>query len=629
MFLILFATLLSALSVSTAQIPLNSWPHNYTDIPSGAYSPKWQNYFEVKDPLPNVTVPLPRSFAGSISTNRPGHGNNSLFFWGFEKEHGSLTAAANERSNDPYLIWLNGGPGSSSMLGLFLENGPLHMNQDYSIVPNNFSWNRQVDSFWIDQPVGTGFSTAESVGGYVKDEDQMAEDFLGFLSNLVQVFPSLATRPLYLTGESYAGQFIPYITKAIFSSPEPPVKLRKIAMGNAASGSFAAYEEVSAVTVLETYPQIIDFNTDVFNYFRTQEHLCKYDLNLTYPQNGYFPTLIDPRQTVSADSPFFPSSASKAKTSFRRAITQQYAKRNSKTGLTARAIIKREEERQRWTRDLTNRPNGTLDPWYGCFLWEELTDYAVNFTFPWTNGLFNPYFAPDALNPETLPDPGNFLNDNRVRRALHAPTSRNFTAQINYPFGSTYNFTPGSNVFGDPSPEAMLFFSELATNATKHGVSIIITSGNDDTLVAHRSSEVVIQNMTFQGIQGFTRKPSTPWFGNDGSLAGIVHQERNVTYALFLRAGHQIPMYQPANAATFLREFILGSNMTGLLVPNSTTVIGGEDPQLAGDIVPGNSAIFYGSATTASSSIAPSATFASWASFLATATVVPKPTSLV
>jgi carboxypeptidase D len=82
-------------------------------------------------------------------------------------------------------------------------------------------------------------------------------------------------------------------------------------------------------------------------------------------------------------------------------------------------------------------------------------------------------------------------------------------------------------------------------------------------------------------------------------------------------------------AAIFLREFVLGSNTTGLLRPNSTTVVGGEDPQLAGDIVPGNSAIFYGSATTASSSLAPSATFASWASFLATATAVPKPTSLV
>jgi carboxypeptidase D len=67
----------------------------------------------VKDPLPNITEPLARSFAGSITTNRPGHANDSLFFWGFEKEKGSLTAAADERIDKPWLIWLNGGPGAS------------------------------------------------------------------------------------------------------------------------------------------------------------------------------------------------------------------------------------------------------------------------------------------------------------------------------------------------------------------------------------------------------------------------------------------------------------------------------------------------------------------------------------
>jgi hypothetical protein len=69
--------------------------------------------FEVTDPLPNVTETLPRSFAGSISTNRAGHANDTLFFWGFEKEEGSLTVASDERIDEPWLVWLNGGPGAS------------------------------------------------------------------------------------------------------------------------------------------------------------------------------------------------------------------------------------------------------------------------------------------------------------------------------------------------------------------------------------------------------------------------------------------------------------------------------------------------------------------------------------
>jgi carboxypeptidase D len=157
---------------------------------------------------------------------------------------------------------------------------------------------------------------------------------------------------------------------------------------------------------LETYPQIINFDIDVYNYFKTQyvvsllsnyklhrddapyrEHLCKYDLNLTYPQNGHFPSLIDPNQTVSSDSLFSGGSLSKAKSaksSWKRSIANKLAKRGSNSGLNARDIAKREDKRQQWKRDLAGRPNGTLDPWYGCYLWEEMTDYAVNFSFPWS-----------------------------------------------------------------------------------------------------------------------------------------------------------------------------------------------------------------------------------------------------
>ena len=65
--------------------------------------------FLVKEPLPNVTFPLSRSFAGSITVNRTSHPNDTLFFWAFESEHGSLTADAHELSDKPWAVWLNGG----------------------------------------------------------------------------------------------------------------------------------------------------------------------------------------------------------------------------------------------------------------------------------------------------------------------------------------------------------------------------------------------------------------------------------------------------------------------------------------------------------------------------------------
>ncbi|TFK54453.1 alpha/beta-hydrolase [Heliocybe sulcata] len=620
---------LAALAVSQ-DTPPSTYPHNYTGIPATGYGPEWQHYFEVTEPLPNVTVPLPRNYAGSLSVNRAGHANDTLFFWGFEKEEGSLAAEAGERSDEPWLIWLNGGPGASSFLGFFAENGPLHITNTYSIVPNNYSWNKLADAFWVDQPVGTGFSTADATG-YIPDEDQMGQDFLGFLTNLVKVFPSLAERPFYLTGESYAGTYIPYIVKAIFSTPNPPVKLAKFAIGDGATAALSVFEMLPMLSVIETYPQLIGYDPEVYEYFKTQTHLCGYDLNLTYPETAHFPTIPVNWGSIADASAFAERSrGGYSKSVFKNTLVSK-VKQQQEAGqlLAARDLETREERKMAWKRDLTGRVNGTIDPYYGCDLLDFVIDYALNYSFPWEGGDFNGfdvYFVPDALDPEAPLDPTIFFNDNRTRAAVHAPTSQDWAEQINYPFNSTYDYTfpdGGVNEFGDPSVEPMAFLSELATNASLHNVSMIFYSGNADMLVAHLGTEVTIQNTTWGGIQGFTRKPDTPWYDDTGKFAGIVHQERNLTYVLFNGAGHEVPEYEPATAYVFLREFVLGSNTTGLVESSgngTVTVVGGEDHVFDNDIMSAASdAIYYGSATTVSSYVPASATVAAWDSFIATA----------
>ncbi|TDL15660.1 alpha/beta-hydrolase [Rickenella mellea] len=636
-----------ALSSVNAQVS-NSFPHDYPGKPSGDYSPQWQNYFQVTDKLPNVTWDLGRNWAGNIAVNRPGHPNDTLFFWAFEKENGSLTAAANERGGEPWGIWLNGGPGESSLVGLMSENGPLQVTNTFSIVQNNFSWNNLADYVWIDQPVGTGYSTADT-SGYIADEDQMGEDFMAFLTNLVKVFPSLAIRPLYLTGESYAGTYIPYITKTYFSTSNPPVKLAKIAIGDGAIASGNVLQDLPVLSVIETYPQLISYDPNVYNYFKEQTHLCGYDLNLTYPQNGIFPSLkgVDPsyqqrsndfRARNSFNQKFLKSSALKlAAQDPSHAVKRDLMLRNP------------QDLRDFAKRDLSGRANGTIDPFYGCALLSEVIDYASNFSFPWntrtdihgTAGAFdgpNVYDIPDALHPEAPAHPGVFLNDNATRAALHAPIKEWQTA-IFYPFNNRTGYQ--GNVFGDPSPEwanstlsvlmrltayrPMVFLSELASNVSEHNVAVVLYSGNDDLLVPHRGTEVIIQNTTFGGIQGFVRKPSTPWSDDAGNFAGIVHQERNWTYVLFQGAGHQVPMYAPNAAFKFLRDFVLGSDPTGLVTNSSgtITVIGSENSTLAGDYLRGGAEIFYGSGTTASTATYPAATVEAWNSFIATTAAAP------
>ncbi|KAJ7258257.1 alpha/beta-hydrolase [Mycena rebaudengoi] len=599
----------------------NSFPHSWPGQPKGDFSVEWQSYFEVPTAkLPNITGTLTRNFAGNIPVNRAGHPNNTLFFWAFEhaSKNGSLTAPADANNTDPWIIWLQGGPGSSGMIALTTENGPIQLQPNGTWFTNEFSWNTLADTIWIDQPVGTGFSTSDSKG-YVPDEDQTGEDFVNFLSNLVKVFPSLATRPLFLTGESYAGTYIPYITKHIFQTPKPPVTLKKIAIGDGSLGSQATIRHLPILNVIETYPVLIGYDQQVFEFFREQTHLCGFDLNLTYPQKGTFPTLnlVGPTENSALSQSLLNSTEDRTRT-LRQSAAARFAQLHGQDALFKRSEFhqRREATHQQWKRDLSGRANGTIDTFYGCFLLDELIDYAVNFTFPWTNGGFDVYDVPDATNPEPFKNASTFFNDNRTRAALHSPTSKDWLRNFNYPFGSVHNRSQG-NLHGDPSVEPIAFLSDLATNATANNISIIFYSGNDDALVQHRGTEVIIQNMTFGGTQGFTRKPSTPWFDDDGNFAGIVHQERGVTYLLFDGAGHLVPLWKPAQALVFLREFVLGSNPNGTV--SGSSVVGGENATLANDFLPGGDKIFFGSSTTAGTSTIPAATRSAWASFIATA----------
>ncbi|KAL4265511.1 Carboxypeptidase [Pleurotus pulmonarius] len=629
----IFTYFLLARCQSGDDAPPSTFPHIYPGKPKGDFSPAYQSYYEVTDPLPNVTFDVGRMFAGNLPVQRAGHPNDTFFFWAFEKQNGSLTAAANA-STDPWGIWLNGGPGSSSMYGALFENGPIRINSDYTISQNNFSWSKVADYIWIDQPVGVGFSTADT-NGYIDNEETMAKDFFGFLSNLVKVFPGLATRPLHLTGESYAGTYIPYILKEYFSLANPPVTIAAIAIGDGSIATEQVFELLPALTVIETYPQIIGYDTEVFEYFKEQSHLCGYDLNLTYPQNGTFPP-IPVVQPIQRTIPFLQSTrfhsnqvmqakrdvpSRRSIISSKRALKDEIQRRYKEDGVNAGTSIQkrdREMKRMAWKRDLTGRANGTIDPWYGCFLFDEFMDYAKNFTFPWSenddpNDIgFGIYDVPDALSPAARRDASVFLNDKRTRAALHAPTSFDWVLTFPFPFGE---------LTFDPSPEPMVFLTDLATNATAKNVSVILFSGNDDALVSHLGTEITIQNTTFGGIQGFTRKPSTPWHDDSGNFAGIIRQERGWTYVLFDGAGHMVPVKKPQAAFTFAREFIFGNNQTGLV--ESSSVVGGEDPALTAGVLPGQKEIYVGKVTTSSTFVFPSATIAAWDSFMAAQTSPP------
>ncbi|KAL6231649.1 hypothetical protein BDW75DRAFT_233414 [Aspergillus navahoensis] len=147
---------------------------------------------------------LLKMHAGHIEVD-PEH-NGHLFFWHYQNRH-----IANRQRT---IIWLNGGPGCSSMDGALMEIGPYRLKDNETLEYNEGSWDEFANLLFVDQPVGTGFSFANT-NSYLHELDEMAAQFITFLEKWFAVFPEYERDDIYIAGESYAGQYIPYIAKAI------------------------------------------------------------------------------------------------------------------------------------------------------------------------------------------------------------------------------------------------------------------------------------------------------------------------------------------------------------------------------------------------------------------------------
>eukprot|EP01104_Vermistella_antarctica_P013456 TRINITY_DN4069_c0_g1_i1.p1 TRINITY_DN4069_c0_g1~~TRINITY_DN4069_c0_g1_i1.p1 ORF type:complete len:462 (-),score=128.43 TRINITY_DN4069_c0_g1_i1:401-1738(-) len=143
------------------------------------------------------------SHSGYINVNEDADAN--LFYWCFESQ--------NDPANDPFAIWLTGGPGCSSTLALLFENGPFTVADNLTLVPNAYTWNKNATVCWVDQPVGTGFSYAKS--DYIHNETQVQKEMYAFVQDFLTTFPQYQPNPFYLFGESYGGHYVPAVASYI------------------------------------------------------------------------------------------------------------------------------------------------------------------------------------------------------------------------------------------------------------------------------------------------------------------------------------------------------------------------------------------------------------------------------
>ncbi|KAK6151546.1 hypothetical protein DH2020_014181 [Rehmannia glutinosa] len=146
-------------------------------------------------------------YAGYVTVNK--ESGRALFYWFFEADD-------ENPSSKPLVLWLNGGC-SSIAYGLAEEIGPFHVEKDgKNLYLNPYSWNKAANILFLDSPVGVGFSYSNTSSDLLSNGDKRtAADNLEFLLKWFERFPQYKGRDFYITGESYAGHYVPQLSQAI------------------------------------------------------------------------------------------------------------------------------------------------------------------------------------------------------------------------------------------------------------------------------------------------------------------------------------------------------------------------------------------------------------------------------
>jgi carboxypeptidase C (cathepsin A) len=159
-----------------------------------------------------------------------------LHYWFIESE--------GNPASDPVLLWLNGGPGSSSLVGLLTENGQLQTNDDsinnksgnITLIYNPYSWSQHANVLYLEQPKGVGFSYCTQGTECVNTDESVGTEAADFLERWFAAFSEYKSNDFYITGESYAGIYIPEIMQELDKRGTLP-NLKGAAIGDGCWGN--------------------------------------------------------------------------------------------------------------------------------------------------------------------------------------------------------------------------------------------------------------------------------------------------------------------------------------------------------------------------------------------------------
>ncbi|XP_073099807.1 serine carboxypeptidase-like 42 isoform X1 [Elaeis guineensis] len=454
-----------------------------------------------------------RQYAGYVDVDTKT--GKSLFYY--------FAEADSNASKKPLTLWLNGGPGCSSIGGgAFTELGPFYPRGDgRGLRRNKKSWNKASNLLFVESPVGVGWSYSNRSSDYTCGDESTANDMHVFLLRWYDKFPEFKSRDLFLTGESYAGQHV-----VNFASVNIFLHL--------------CYQFVD-ITQLGSGHYIPQLANVLLNH---NKHSTGFKFKIKGVAIGN--PLLKLDRDAAATYEFFWShgmiSDEIGLTIMNQCDFEDYVFLSPHN--VSESCNDAIEKANEIVGDYINNYDVIIDVCYPAIVEQELRlrKYATKISV--------------GVDVCMTYERHFYFNLPEVQHALHANRTK-----------LPYSWSMCSGVLNYSDTDPNIDILPLLKRIIKHHIPVWIFSGDQDSVVPFLGSRTLVRELAHDLKFGVT-VPYSAWFYK-GQVGGWATEYGNLlTFATVRGAAHMVPFAQPARALRLFRSFVNGQRLPNTTYPS-------------------------------------------------------------
>ena len=472
-------------------------------------------------------------YSGYLKTDIEG---NELFY--------VFTPSQSSPSKDPLFLWLNGGPGCSSLFGFLGEIGPVtSVPFENRFQLNEYSWNLNANLLFIESPGGVGFSKITNPDFFFNDTIT-AIGLNVALQNFFAIFTEYQSNDFYITGESYAGTYIPHLVKQIKNISKSEINaieinLKGFIIGNPYTAEETDYED--SMVEFGFAHGLIEYNT-FKNYLNHCPHLPQKERFI----EEYYEYDYNYKKNLKEEEDIYPIKFVTHKCNqIRKEIGRQFEGINF-YGIYNKCPPYEYFENKYKYKNIDYKDNYIHSFKYNYLKMIRQYNYE-NYLKKIKSNLKN-FNNKKNLNSKLEPAidffPGcgddifvdEFLNDNNTKRKLGVDENIHYyqCAGLNYQWG-----------------ESLDFYRENLEQLTKEGFKAWLFSGTEDIAVA------TLGTLRWINYSNYTVEKKWKQWYVDGQVAGMEQKYTSGLNIVTVKGcGHMVPQDNPKVAKKLLDKFI-------------------------------------------------------------------------